>query len=121
MSKLKKYIEAEKQVKAGEKVKKSLRSSIIEILKRAKRFGIETDKVVYSERNRFELIEDEVYKWVASRVSPEVLEEITEIKKSINLEKLNEVYLNGGIDTLAMPSTCYKETKYSVITVGENK
>ncbi len=115
MSKLQQYLDADKLIKENEKLKNEARPFVTKLLRRCKRLGIEVPGVLYIENTRFEFLEDELYNWVSSKVGEEVLEELTDIKKSINLERLQDAYLEGKINTLEMPETCYKKTTYTTI------
>jgi len=117
MSKLQEYIDADKTIKAAEKIKEKHKFYVTKLLRRCKRMGIDVKEVTYSEASRFEFIEDKLYEWVASKVTEQQLEDMVDIKRTINMEKLKEFYLAGIINTLDIPPECYKETRYSVLRV----
>ena len=117
MGSLKEFIKADKAIKHNEAIKKANKDYVVELIKRCDRLGVTVPGVTFSEASRFEFIDEEVYKWVESKVSLEILEGLTDVKKTINLERLKEAYLNGLIDTVEMDSSCYREVKYNVVRV----
>lgn len=117
--KLKEYIEADALEKLSTNAKKSLREYIGKLLRRCHKQGIEVPGLNYSAQEKYKFNEDLLYEWVGTQVSPEVLETLT--KKTIDIEKLHDLYLAGGIDTTLISPDVYSITKYFTITVNHKK
>jgi hypothetical protein len=113
--KLSSFIEADRQVKEGEKSKESLKPYITKLLKRAQRLGIKINRVSFSENERFKFDDDALYIWLSEQISPDVLEGVT--RKTVDLEKLEELYLTGVADPTLIPESCYTSTRYIVIKI----
>ena len=117
--KLKEYIAADSKEKAAVKEKSGLRDYAIKLLTRCKRLGLDVEGVSCKEEERFKFSEDKLYEWAATQLDKETLEYIT--KRTVDLEKLQEIALEGKIDTTKAPESVYAITKYSVIRIDHKK
>ena len=118
-SKLKGFIEADMYEKAAISAKKELRDYVGKLLRRCQRQGIEIRGIIYTESERFNFNEDLLYEWVKTQVDKEALEELT--KKTIDIDKLHQYYLEGKINTENISEDVYKITKYFTIKIDHKK
>lgn len=114
--KLQKYIEIDKTIKTAEKEKEKQKPYIVKLLSRCKSMGVKTSNISYIEAERFSFNEEKLYRWVTTQVDKKTLKTLT--KQTIDLEKLQEAYLDGKIDSTKMPAECYTSTKYLTIRIS---
>lgn len=114
--KLQMYIEADRREKEAAKDKEKVKGYVSRLLQRCKSLGVSLKGVSFSQSERFEFLEDELYEWVKTQVTPEILESMT--KRTIDLEKLHEANLEGIINSVEMPSSCYKIVSYNTIRIS---
>lgn len=113
--KLEEYLKLDKSIKEAEAKKEKLKNYVQRFLKRCRKWGIKVPNFGYSECSRFEFVDDLLYKWVAFQVSEEELLYLT--KKSINLERLQELVEQGRIDSTKIPPECYTKLDYQMIRI----
>ena len=113
------YIEADAKEKDALTIKKGLRDYLGKLLRRCRRLGIELNGISYSEEERYKFNDGALYEWVKDRVDPETLEYLTQ--RSIDLDKLHNLYLEGKIDTSTIAEDVFSVTKYFKITVNHKK
>jgi hypothetical protein len=114
-----KYVEIEKGLKSLGVEKDSLRPYVCKLLKRCKSLGVMVKGITFYEQERYNFKEEELYTWVKSQVDENTLDSIT--KKTIDLEKLHELSLDGGIDTLNIPESCYSVNWSPVIKINHKE
>ena len=115
--KLEEYMAASKTAKEAEAVMSKHKAHVQKLLRRCKQLGIKVPKVTLIKNERFEFVEDEVYNWLKENMDEPTFKSL--VKEIIDLEKLNEAYLNGIIDPTSMPSECYTRNQYYSIRVGK--
>lgn len=113
------YIEADKTEKMAGSIKKTLRERIGKLLRRCRRQEIEIDGISYEPCERYSFKEEQLYEWVKSNVDNETLDYLT--KKTIDLDKLHELAVDGKIDTSKLGEDTYSVKPYFKITVNHKK
>lgn len=117
--KLEQYLAADRKIKKATQEKEAVRKHVEKLLRRCRKMGVEIEAVTYREKERFSFNDEELYKWVSSQVDSDTLEELT--KKIIDLDKLQEAYLDKKIDTTKMPDSCYSVVRYPEIRVNSKR
>lgn len=113
------YIDADQLEKEATSIKKGLRERVGKLLRRCRNQGIELDGISYEPCERYKFNEDLLFEWVAKNVDEKTLESLT--KKTIDLDKLKELVLDGKIDTSKLDRDTYSITEYYKITVNHKK
>lgn len=119
LKELKEYVVLDKQIKDAESNKKNLREKVGKFLRRCRKAGVDVPGVSYSEEERYNFNEDQLFEWVKTQLDEKDLSYVT--RKTIDLEKLHEVHLAGKINTEDLPEYCYTITKYFTIKVNHKK
>lgn len=115
---LEEYIEASKKAKEAEAIMDRNKKYVQKFLRRCKRWNIKLPvKANLIKNERFEFNGDNVLEWLKDHVNARIFERVT--KTVVDLEQLNEVYLDGLIDTTEMPTDCYSSKTYYSVRIGK--
>lgn len=117
--KLLQYIEADKKEKVASDIKKGLRNYIGKLMRRCQRQGIEVPGVTYSPQERYKFNDELLVEWIKSQVDEETFNYVT--KKTVDMDRLHELYLSGKIDTSKLSEDVYSITTYFTIRVDHKK
>ncbi len=108
--KLQQYIAADKACKEAEAEREKLKAYVQKLLRRCKKMGVKVPQVSFSMAERFTFLEDQLYEWAQDTLPAEDFLSIT--KNIVDMEKLEELVMDGKINSYEIPETCYTRTHY---------
>lgn len=129
--KIKEYIECDRLEKASKKRKEELRKdeNLEKFIGRCKGLGVNIFGVKYAKKESIKINEDEVFEYVQDLCREEVNgqmilneEKFNKFcKRTIDLEKIDEVSKELKMKVLPLPKNCYQISHSVSITIDHNK
>lgn len=116
---LNRYIAADKKYKEAEIEKKAERVYVEKLLKRCSSLGVSIPGVSYYESERFTFDDNKLFEYISGVVSKEDLEFTT--RKTIDMEKLEVLILDGKVIGTDIPKDCYTCKKSPTIKVSHKE